>query len=387
LLPRQTPTIRSGRSVAAAVTTAGREIDVDTIIRGSWPTADPWWTRAVTDVPAIPVVDIDVEDAPRRIDAACRAHGFFVVTGHGIGTGRFDRLEEASRRFFAGPTDAKAAIGMAGAGRAWRGWFPPGGELTGGVPDGKEGIYFGAELGPDHPRVAAGTPLHGANRFPDEPAELRPLVLEVLDELTALGHRLLELVATGLGLDRQWFRRTVTADPTVLFRIFHYPAAGEVAGASWGVQEHTDYGLLTILRQDDVGGLEVRTRAGWVEVPPVADGFVCNIGDMLERMTGGAYRSTPHRVRTPPRSRLSFPFFFDPSWDAEIVPVPGVADAVSDRGAAPPPRWDGRSVFDHEGTYGDYLSAKVAQVFPELWSSALDGEEPGDDAYVVENGS
>ena len=311
----------------------------------------------------VPIVDCGAADAPARIDAACRAHGFFVITGHGIDPALFDRLETASRRFFALPEQRKEAIAMAHGGQAWRGWFPPGGELTSGVPDGKEGIYFGEELGADHPRVVDGTPLHGANLFPDEPAELGPVVLQVLEELTTLGHRLLELVAAGLGLPRTWFRETVTAEPTVLFRIFHYPPAGAVPGAAWGVQEHTDYGLLTILRQDDVGGLEVRAPEGWTPVPPVPDAFVCNIGDMLERMTGGAYRSTPHRVRTPARSRLSFPFFFDPSWDAEITPVPGL------RGEGPDPdRWDGRSVFDHQGTYGDYLTRKVAAVFPELWA-------------------
>ncbi len=192
---------------------------------------------------------------------------------------------------------------------------------------------------------------------------MRPLVLTVLDEVTGLGQRILRLVAAGLGLDHDWFETTITADPTILFRIFHYPAAGVVERAEWGVQEHTDYGLLTILRQDDVGGLEVRAREGWIPVPPVPDAFVCNIGDMLERMTGGRYRSTPHRVRSPARSRVSFPFFFDPSWDAHIVPVPGLGDT----GDAAPVRWDGRSVFDHDGTYGEYLTAKVARVFPELW--------------------
>lgn len=313
---------------------------------------------------AVPVIDISTGDASQSIDAACRHDGFFVITGHGVDPSLFERLEDAARQFFALPPEAKAAIAMAKAGPAWRGWFPPGGELTSGVPDGKEGIYFGSELSPEHPRVQAGTPLHGANLFPAD-SDMGPVVLQVLDELTQLGHRLLRLIAGGLGLDPDWFAANLTADPTILFRIFHYPAAGEVDGAAWGVQEHTDYGLLTILRQDDVGGLEVRSPGGWTQAPPVPDSFVCNIGDMLERITGGTYRSTPHRVRQPPRSRLSFPFFFDPSWNAEITPVPGLGDTD----APAPARWDGRSVFDHEGTYGEYLSAKVAKVFPELWSA------------------
>ena len=313
---------------------------------------------------AIPVIDLSAGDAPARLDLACRHDGFFVAVGHGIDASLFEELEGASREFFARPEHEKARIAMPIAGPSWRGWFPPGGELTSGVPDGKEGIYFGREDGPDHPRVLAGTPLHGANLFPHD-SELGPLVLEVLDQLTVLGHRLCHLVAEGLGLDPDWFRSHLTADPTILFRIFHYPPVGQVAAAEWGVQEHTDYGLLTILRQDAVGGLEVRSREGWVDAPPVPDSFVCNIGDMLERMTGGVYRSTAHRVRRPTRSRLSFPFFFDPSWDARIEPLPG----FTTDGPAPP-RWDGRSVFDFDGTYGDYLSQKVAGVFPELWRTS-----------------
>jgi len=317
-------------------------------------------------VERIPVIDLapalggsDPTATAGAIDAACRRHGFFVVTGHGVDASLFDRLDAAARAFFARPEDDKAAIAMPLAGAAWRGWFPPGGELTAGTPDGKEGIYFGREDPPDHPR--AGLPLHGANLFPDEPAELGPLVLEVLDRLTALGQQVLEVVALGLGLDRGWFRAHLTADPTILFRIFRYPPPEEVPEAGWGVQEHTDYGLLTLLRQDDVGGLEVRTPDGWLEAPPVPDSFVCNLGDMLERVTGGAYRSTPHRVRRPPVERLSMPFFLDPSWDAEIVPVPGLGDT----GAPAPARWDGRSVFEFEGTYGRYLREKVAAVFPD----------------------
>ena len=110
-------------------------------------------------------------------------------------------------------------------------------------------------------------------------------------------------------------------------------------------------------------GLEVRTTTGWEAVPPIDDGFVVNLGDMLERMTDGRYRSTPHRVRhTGAGDRVSLAFFFDPSWDAEVVPLPLDGAPAPDRG----PRWDGASPFAWEGTYGDYLVSKVAKVFPGL---------------------
>jgi isopenicillin N synthase-like dioxygenase len=315
----------------------------------------------------LPIVDLSEgpSAAAGNIDAACRDTGFFYVVGHGVDDELGLRLEALSREFFALDDEEKSQIAMARGGAAWRGWFPVGGELTSGRPDRKEGIYFGAELGPDHPRVQAGVPLHGANLFPARPAGLRAAVLEYLDEMTRVGHALLASMAVALGLEPAWFDTNLTADPTVLFRIFHYPPS--VPGDdAWGVGEHTDYGLLTILRQDDTGGLEVKSPSGWIDAPPIPGSFVCNLGDMLERMTGGRYRSTPHRVRnTTGSGRLSFPFFFDPSWDAEIVPTPGAA-------GDPSSRWDGADVHAFRGTYGDYLLAKVAKVFPELKGEVLD---------------
>ncbi len=336
-------------------------------------------------VAGLPIVDVAAlgstgtarDEVARQLNAACRDVGFFYVVGHAVDDGLQGRFEALSREFFGLPEDEKARIAMAGGGRAWRGWFPVGGELTSGRPDRKEGIYFGGELGRDHPRVAAGVPLHGPNLFPTRPAGLREAVLAYMAAMTELGHLLASVIARGLGLPDDWFATHLTADPTVLFRIFHYPAAPDAAGSeptaerAWGVAEHTDYGLLTILRQDDTGGLEVRTPTGWIDAPPVPGSFVCNIGDMLERMTGGLYRSTPHRVHNAGRvGRVSFAFFFDPSWDAEVSPLP------LDRPPTPPPaapRWDGANVHALSGTYGDYLLAKVAKVFPDLGTRVLDG--------------
>jgi isopenicillin N synthase-like dioxygenase len=135
------------------------------------------------------------------------------------------------------------------------------------------------------------------------------------------------------------------------------------------VGEHTDYGLLTILAQDTSGGLEVRGPDGWIAAPPIPGTFVVNLGDMLERMTGGRYRSTPHRVRnTGDTDRLSLPLFLDPAWDAEVRPVPNPLGR--DR-ARDTDRWDGASVHEWSGTYGDYLLGKVSKVFPALVDDAI----------------
>jgi isopenicillin N synthase-like dioxygenase len=326
----------------------------------------------------VPVIDVsplvtghgDERAVAAEIDAACREMGFFAIVGHGVDASLCQRLDALAREFFARPDDEKAAIAMPKGGRAWRGWFPVGGELTSGIPDRKEGIYFGDELPSDDPRVGSGRPLHGANLFPDRPAELKPTVLAYLDALTAVSQHVMRGVALGLGLDREWFSRDLTADPVILFRIFNYPPATEAEhAAAWGVGEHTDYGLLTVLLQDDTGGLQVRAPSGWIDVPPIEDAFVCNVGDMLERMTGGVYRSTPHRARNPgTRGRLSFPFFFDPGWDTEVKPLPVLRD---DAVRPAPPRWDRADVFAFEGTYGEYLVEKVSKVFPALHDDVL----------------
>jgi isopenicillin N synthase-like dioxygenase len=328
------------------------------------------------DFAHIPIIDVAelVTGGPsrravaERLGEACRQSGFFYVVGHGVDAALQDRLRKLSQQFFARDLEAKLAVRMALGGRAWRGYFRVGDELTSGQPDQKEGLYFGAELPAADPRVRAGTPLHGPNLFPAEPVGLRGAVLEYMAALTGLGHRLMAGLALSLGLEESYFAERWTGEPLTLFRVFNYPPPADPA--LWGVGEHTDYGLLTILLQDDAGGLEVKSRSRWVPAPPVEGSFVCNIGDMLDRMTGGLYRSTPHRVRNPaPRDRLSFPFFFDPNFFAHVRPIELAGQEIppDDRDE----RWDKASVHAFEGTYGDYLLAKVGKVFPQLRAAVL----------------
>ncbi len=330
-------------------------------------------TQEFSQIPIVDVHDLISGASGKTLVAeqlgrACRESGFFYVVGHGVDASLQQSLQEESRRFFAQDVETKMCIRMALGGRAWRGYFRVGDELTSGKPDQKEGLYYGAELPADHPLVKAGTPLHGPNLFPAEMPNLRDAVLAYMAALTKLGHRLMAGLALGLGLEETYFEKHVTGDPLTLFRIFSYPPPRDPG--LWGVGEHTDYGLLTILLQDDAGGLEVRSRSKWVAAPPVPGSFVCNIGDMLDRMTRGLYRSTPHRVRNPaPCDRLSFPFFFDPGFFTLVGPIdiPGQAAPEDDRET----RWDHSSVHAFQGTYGDYLLNKVGKVFPQLQQTVL----------------
>jgi isopenicillin N synthase-like dioxygenase len=334
----------------------------------------------MSEASAVPIIDItplvtgvgDEHAVSSAMADACRRQGFFYVVGHGVSEGLQRRLDEVSKSFFEQDVHVKLQIRMEVAGKAWRGYFPVGGELTSGRPDLKEGLYFGTELADDDPRVRAGVPLHGANLFPAALPGFGDTILDYMAALTELGHALMRGIAMSLALEPDYFRAGYMADPLTLFRIFHYPPAPPqpAAEAQWGVGEHTDYGVLTILRQDDAGGLQVKAESRWIDAPPVPNSFVCNIGDMLDRLTRGLYRSTPHRVlNLSGRARLSFPFFFDPGFDAHVGPIDSsevpLANSSSPTDDAYE-RWDHASVHDFEGTYGDYVLGKVSKVFPKL---------------------
>lgn len=340
--------------------------------------------QLTSETPQIPIIDISslvacagnnfaemhhVHQAiANQIHQACCDTGFFYIVGHGIDESLQSQLHQLSRQFFAQPLETKMQICMALGGRAWRGYFPVGGELTSGKPDLKEGLYFGAELSEEHPSVQAGVPLHGANLFPDIP-QFQETVLDYMAAMTQLGHQLMAGIALSLNLPATYFHDRYTADPLTLFRIFHYPADPNPNGDDllWGVGEHTDYGILTIVNQDDCGGLQVKCRSGWIDALPVPGAFVCNIGDMLERMTRGLYCSNLHRVRNVSgRDRLSLPFFFDPNFGVEVYPIE-LSQAIDDD----VDRWDGTNVHKFCGTYGDYILSKVSKVFPELRQTVL----------------
>ena len=327
--------------------------------------------QQLTDVPVIDIASLinnreNKKEVALALQKAATEYGFFYITNHGISQQLQQNLEDLSREFFKLDLAEKMKINMELGGKAWRGFFPVKGELTSGKPDLKEGVYFGTELSESDERVKAGWPMHGANLFPENMPNFKETVNTYIEKLTELGHHLMRGLSLSLDLSENYFNEHFTNNPLTLFRIFHYPSAEKKPDDAnlWGVGEHTDYGVLTILKQDSVGGLQIRTQSNWIEAPFIPNTFVCNIGDMLERMTGGYYRSTPHRVKNrTTKSRLSFPFFFDPNFEAEVhaIPLKQLKVNTSDY-----QRWDGKNIHDFQGTYGDYVLGKVSKVFPQL---------------------
>jgi isopenicillin N synthase-like dioxygenase len=311
----------------------------------------------------VPVVHLkNSRDPAADLVRAFRTIGFAYLEGHDVSQTLQIDLERVAGEFFAKPLAEKNAFEMKNCGRAWRGYFPVGGELTSGKPDQKEGFYFGIDHPASHPQVLKSTPTFGLNPWPN--AEVKTVVTAYMSEMKRVSFQLMELIARGLGLEAGYFQSAFTNEPTELFRIFSYPPQA----AEWGVREHTDMGFLTILKQDLSGGLQAKRVDGeWTDVPPRDDAFVLNIGDMLEFWTGGVLRSTPHRVRNPGAgARLSYPYFFDPQWDASLRPIDPAKLAHFPKPERVHKRWDNLELHALSSTYGEFVWKKISGVFPAL---------------------
>ena len=280
---------------------------------------------------AIPVIDIapllrgDFSPAA-QIGRACREIGFFYIENHGIAQAEIDEVYAQAKRFFALPLaeKEKSAIETSA---CHRGWFRLGGENLDPAKqvqgDFKEGFKIGRDLPPDHERVKAGLPLHGPDVWPDLPG-WRSVMQGYYDKMVDLGALLLSAFAVSLGLEKDYFAPWLGITMTTLGPLHYPPQKGRITEAQLGAGAHTDFGCLTLLHQDDAGGLQVQGLDGtWLDAPPIHGTYVVNIGDMMERWTNGVFRSTPHRViNISGQERYSLPFFFDPDFYAPVECLP-----------------------------------------------------------------
>jgi isopenicillin N synthase-like dioxygenase len=289
---------------------------------------------------SIPIIDLAPgfaadaatrREAARAIDAACRETGFFQVVNHRVPRETTAAVLDCARRFFALPAARKLDVAMAKS-PANRGYEPLGGQTleAGTPPDLKESFYVGRHLDADDPYVKLAVPNHGANQWPADLPDFRMPLEAAHADMLLLGKHLMRLVALGLALPEHNFDAAMES-PMALLRLIHYPPLPAGAKANQlGAGAHTDWGALTLLLQDEVGGLEVRVLDGeWIPVPPTPGAFVVNIGDMMQRWTNDRYRSTLHRVRnnTSGRDRYSAPMFIDLNYYAKVECLPTCVDA------------------------------------------------------------
>jgi isopenicillin N synthase-like dioxygenase len=295
--------------------------------------------------PRLPVIDLSLfelgdpwrSQVAAQVDAASSEFGCFIVVGHGIDIGVVEPLMAAGRRFFATEVAVKRRVQVESHARARQDDFSPVEELGARSAD-LRNLFFEAQLTLGNDDLSAATSGSRLSFLPDVPG-LREPVLDYMRSLSGLSHKLMALLARGLRLADSYFVDRYTGSPATSFRIQHYPQiATERRAQDPATGVRGEPGLLTLLKQDAGGGLELNYRQQWVALPIMPNSFMCNLGQALARLTNGRYVSCAHRMRNSTQThRLSMAFCFEPPINAALEPIAGVGPDVSQPPAADKP--------------------------------------------------
>ncbi|MEU8977736.1 isopenicillin N synthase family dioxygenase [Streptomyces sp. NPDC058251] len=281
----------------------------------------------------LPIIDLSAADRGPQARALLHAQlhsaahdvGFFQLVGHGVTDAETGALLQAMHRFFALPEADRLAIDNVNSPH-FRGYTRTGDELTGGSRDWRDQLDIGAERaarvpGPGEPAYWW---LEGPNQWPDALPELRAAALAWIDRLSSVAARLLRELLVAIGAPGDFYEPVFGERAHPHLKLVRYPGSAD-DGADQGVGAHKDYGFLTLLLQDQVGGLQVQREDGlFHDVPPLPGAFVVNLGELLEVATNGYLIATNHRVVSPAGAteRFSVPFFYNPRLDARVEPLP-----------------------------------------------------------------
>ena len=302
---------------------------------------------------SLPIIDVSGlssanrsirQDVASHLRGACLHSGFFYIKGHGVPQGLIEAVFEQCRAFFDQSDEVKNAVSMS---RSFcnRGYEPLKTQTleAGAPPDLKESFYIGWEMPEDDPRVIAKRFNRGPNQWPADMCGFMPTMKAYFAAMLDLSERMMRGLALSLDLNEGHFANFVR-EPLATLRLLHYPPqpAGAAPGEK-GAGAHTDFGALTLLLQDSVGGLQVRDPYSprWLHAPPVDGTFVVNLGDMIARWTNDTYRSTLHRViNVSGTERYSIPFFLSGNPDQVIECLPQCCGEV-------PPKFPVTTVENH----------------------------------------
>lgn len=307
-------------------------------------------------IPILDLADALEPGAPRSASVAAglrragESAGFFYVVNHGVPASQIAGMFDCARALFELPQAEKDAISLLKS-PVMRGYEALGGQTLDehSLPDLKESFYAGLEYPPEHPYVKAGYQSYGANQWPASLPWMRERCDAYTERMCGLAQRIMQLMALALDLPESTFDHA-HANPMVTLRLLRYPPHPEAALGGddprlWGAGAHTDWGAVTLLAQDDLGGLEVRMPDGrWVAARPVVGSLVVNLGDMIPRWTNGRFHSNAHRVRnlaSGGRPRYSIPFFYSPDYLTRVEPLAVCTSADN------PPRWPACTVGEH----------------------------------------
>ncbi len=327
----------------------------------------------------VPVIDIGamvesgsdaaVAAVASQIRVAALGTGFFYVSNHGVPADAVADVFEANRRFHALPIEEKLKIKR----NLWHRGYEALGSSTlkssarfeaARKPSQLESISIRHELDLGHPDYER-KPLQGPNQWPADPW-FKQVVQRYDTDVRQLGLKLLHPFAMAVGEKRDYFDRFFSP-PTTNLRVIHYPPAAPMREEdTYGINPHTDYGFMTILAQDDVGGLQVRRVDGtWIDARYIPGTFIINVGDVLARWTNDVFNSTPHRVISPThsRDRYSVGHFFDPNIDALIECLPSF-------------QGQGKPVRHESIRYGDYFAMRLDANHPDRVGAPKAAEAP-----------
>jgi isopenicillin N synthase-like dioxygenase len=287
-------------------------------------------------IPVIPFEGVRQGDATvtraaaAAIRAACLDSGFFYLSGHGVSDAIIDAAREQAILFFRQPPEAKR---RAAVNARHRGFNALGDALMyeARKPDHKEFFSMGLDLPEHDPDVLAGEKLRGPNNWPPGMPAFRAAMEAYYDALGACGADLMRAVAISLDVAADFFADKYRKRLQRTQAVYYPPQPVGATEDQFGVAPHTDFGCITLLWQDETGGLEVLERASrrWIPAPPIPGTLVVNVADLLARWTNDRYASTPHRViNRSGKERLSIATFYDPDYKAVVDPrALGTADA------------------------------------------------------------
>lgn len=288
-----------------------------------------------TEATEIPVIDIgplrdgtNVAGVAAQLHKASREIGFIYITNHGIEQTLLEQARSNALEFFRRPADEKLQSAIT---EKHRGFLKIGDAVMQDdvKPDLKESFVWGYEE--DDGSVPEDHDLRGRNNWPGDMPAFKDSALGYFNAAHGVAYHLMRGFAVGLGKEEDFFLKS-TDRPLSRASFTYYPPQDVSQNSDqFGVGPHTDFGVLTVLCQDDVGGLQVQNLKGeWVTAPPIPGSLVVNVGDLLGRWTNGQYRSTPHRVvNASGRERLSLVLAYDPNPETMID-----AHAVFDENAA-----------------------------------------------------
>ncbi|KAG5051717.1 hypothetical protein AAZX31_02G130300 [Glycine max] len=329
---------------------------------------------SIIQAEGIPIIDLSpisnhtvsdpssIENLVKQIGSACKEWGFFQVTNHGVPLTLRQNIEKASRLFFAQNLEEKRKVSRDES--SPNGYYDT--EHTKNIRDWKEVFDFQAKdptfipvtFDEHDDRVT-----HWTNHSPQYPPNFRDIIEEYVQEVEKLSFKLLEIIALSLGLEAKRFEEFFIKDQTSFIRLNHYPPCPS-PHLALGVGRHKDIGALTILAQDDVGGLEVKRKADqeWIRVKPTPGAYIINVGDLIQVWSNDLYESVEHRAMVnSEKERFSIPFFLFPAHYTEVKPL---EELTNDQNPAKyrPYNW-GKFLVRRKGSNFKKLNVENIQIY------------------------